>query len=336
MTAIAYLAGPDVFLPNAVAHAATKVEICRRLGLRGLPPLNETAETAATELEVWQAIYEKDVAMMEKSDIIIANLTPFANPIAVRGLGIQVRLPFFVLRGQEAEDFFFREQLVIRPRFGSHFVVAQNSSNMFWRRKMLFPPIGAFYYAATVAAILLTTLFYGMNSGLRDEVNQAISPREVPERLTHGYSQKQFQEFQKVAATSAVKSTTALELYRGRILFLDIGFCVFCGVASFLLWGLVEKAALSVHALSLFSNHGAAASVYIWVVPKLCSVGAVFSILYGFIDAAEDVTLIYLLGEQTPTTSQVQFASFLTVAKIVTIICSVFGAALFKILGLIF
>src|SRR5260370_38082570 len=59
MTATAYLAGPDVFLPNAVAHAATKVEICRRLGLRGLPPLNEDAETAATELEVWQAIYEK-------------------------------------------------------------------------------------------------------------------------------------------------------------------------------------------------------------------------------------------------------------------------------------
>ena len=50
MTAIAYLAGPDVFLPNAVAHAATKVEICRRLGLRGLPPLNEDVETVATEL----------------------------------------------------------------------------------------------------------------------------------------------------------------------------------------------------------------------------------------------------------------------------------------------
>ena len=66
MTATAYLAGPDVFLPNAVVHAATKVEICRRSGLRGLPPLNEDAETVATELEVWQAIYEKDVAMMEK------------------------------------------------------------------------------------------------------------------------------------------------------------------------------------------------------------------------------------------------------------------------------
>jgi nucleoside 2-deoxyribosyltransferase len=90
MTIVAYLAGPDVFLPNAVAHAAAKVEICWRAGLCGLPPLNEDAETAATELEAWQAIYEKDVAMMEKSDIIIANLTPFAGASADAGTLIEV------------------------------------------------------------------------------------------------------------------------------------------------------------------------------------------------------------------------------------------------------
>jgi nucleoside 2-deoxyribosyltransferase len=54
--------------------------------LHGLPPLNEDAETAATELEVWRTIYEKDVAMMEKSDIIIANLTPFARATELRSL----------------------------------------------------------------------------------------------------------------------------------------------------------------------------------------------------------------------------------------------------------
>src|SRR5258708_7178703 len=58
--------------------------------LPGSPPLNEDAETAATELEVWQAIYEKDVAMMEKSDIIIANLTPFAGASADAGTLIEV------------------------------------------------------------------------------------------------------------------------------------------------------------------------------------------------------------------------------------------------------
>src|SRR6202030_1632729 len=90
MTATAYLAGPDVFLPNAMAHAASKVEICRRFGLRGLPPLNEDAVPAATEQEVWQTIYQKDVAMMEKSDTIIANLTPFAGASADAGTLIEV------------------------------------------------------------------------------------------------------------------------------------------------------------------------------------------------------------------------------------------------------
>jgi nucleoside 2-deoxyribosyltransferase len=90
MTAIAYLAGPDVFLPNAVAHAAAKVEICRRYDLRGLPPLNEDAATSAPEREAWQVIYEKDLAMMENSDLIIANLTPFAGASADAGTLIEV------------------------------------------------------------------------------------------------------------------------------------------------------------------------------------------------------------------------------------------------------
>jgi nucleoside 2-deoxyribosyltransferase len=90
MTVTAYLAGPDVFLPNAVAHAAAKVAICRRSGLRGLPPLNEDAGTPAAGLEAWEVIYEKDVAMMEKSDVIIANLTPFAGASADAGTLIEV------------------------------------------------------------------------------------------------------------------------------------------------------------------------------------------------------------------------------------------------------
>jgi nucleoside 2-deoxyribosyltransferase len=90
MTATAYLAGPDVFLPNAVAHAAKKVGICRRYGLRGVPPLNEDVKAAAEGLEVWQTIYEKDIAMMERCDIIIANLTPFAGASADAGTLIEV------------------------------------------------------------------------------------------------------------------------------------------------------------------------------------------------------------------------------------------------------
>ncbi len=88
MTTVAYLAGPDVFLPDALAHAARKAEICRRFGLRGLPPLNDDAAPDAPE--PWRAIYRKDIAMMQRSDVIIANLTPFGGASADAGTLIEV------------------------------------------------------------------------------------------------------------------------------------------------------------------------------------------------------------------------------------------------------
>ena len=83
MRVTAYLAGPDVLLPNGVEHTARKVA-CQRFGFRGLPPLNQDVETAANELKAWLAIFKKDVAMMECSDIIIANLTPFGGGLRRR------------------------------------------------------------------------------------------------------------------------------------------------------------------------------------------------------------------------------------------------------------
>jgi nucleoside 2-deoxyribosyltransferase len=90
MPSTAYLAGPDVFLPDAVAHAARKVEICRQVGLRGLPPLNEDVEPTDKAMELWRTIYRKDIAMMERCDIIIANLTPFGGASADAGTLIEV------------------------------------------------------------------------------------------------------------------------------------------------------------------------------------------------------------------------------------------------------
>ena len=98
MSTTAYLAGPEVFLPDAAAQAARKVAICARHGLTGLPPLNEDAASAAAGREAWQAIYAKDIAMMERADIIIANLTPFAGASADAGTLIEVG--WFVGRGK--------------------------------------------------------------------------------------------------------------------------------------------------------------------------------------------------------------------------------------------
>ena len=84
-----YLAGPDVFLPDALEVGRQKVEICRRYGLTGLYPLDNTVDLAAIDASF--AIFRGNEAMMEAADAIIANLTPFrgagADPGTVYELG---------------------------------------------------------------------------------------------------------------------------------------------------------------------------------------------------------------------------------------------------------
>ena len=87
----AYLAGPDVFLPDAAAHAARKRAICAAHGLEGLAPLDENASD-------WRVIFAKCVQMMERADVVIANLTPFRGPSA--DAGTLVELGWFLGRGK--------------------------------------------------------------------------------------------------------------------------------------------------------------------------------------------------------------------------------------------
>jgi nucleoside 2-deoxyribosyltransferase len=96
----AYLAGPDVFLPDAREHAARKVAICARHGITGRPPLNEDVESlgALPDGEAWHTIFRKDVAMMEECDLVIANLTPFRGPSADAGTLVEVG--WFLGRGR--------------------------------------------------------------------------------------------------------------------------------------------------------------------------------------------------------------------------------------------
>ena len=100
MTLTAYLAGPDVFLPDARAHALRKVEICARYGILGRTPLNEDLVQRAemSDAEFAMAIFHKDMAMMEACDIIIANLTPFRGASADSGTLVEVG--WFLGRGR--------------------------------------------------------------------------------------------------------------------------------------------------------------------------------------------------------------------------------------------
>jgi len=78
-----YLAGPDVFLPDAVEIGRRKTAICARHGLTGLYPLDNAVDLTAPEASL--AIFKGNEAMMDAADAIIANLTPFRGPSADAG-----------------------------------------------------------------------------------------------------------------------------------------------------------------------------------------------------------------------------------------------------------
>jgi nucleoside 2-deoxyribosyltransferase len=78
-----YLAGPDVFLPDALAIGKRKREICERHGVTGLYPLDNAVDLAAGDVSL--QIFRGLEAMMDAAGAIIANLTPFRGPGADPG-----------------------------------------------------------------------------------------------------------------------------------------------------------------------------------------------------------------------------------------------------------
>ena len=78
-----YLAGPDVFLPDAVEMGRRKVDICRRHGVIGLYPLDNIVDRTAADVSL--QIFRANEAMMDRCDAVIANLTPFRGPGADAG-----------------------------------------------------------------------------------------------------------------------------------------------------------------------------------------------------------------------------------------------------------
>ena len=78
-----YLAGPDVFLPDAIDIGKRKAAVCARHGVRGLYPLDNAVDLTAGDASL--GIFKGNEAMMDAADAIIANLTPFRGPGADTG-----------------------------------------------------------------------------------------------------------------------------------------------------------------------------------------------------------------------------------------------------------
>ncbi|WP_417228071.1 nucleoside 2-deoxyribosyltransferase [Amphritea sp.] len=76
-----YLAGPDVFWPNAIELGAAKKQCCQQYGFEGLFPLDNTLDLSSlSPYQAGLAIYHANIALMDRCDLIIANMTPFRGP----------------------------------------------------------------------------------------------------------------------------------------------------------------------------------------------------------------------------------------------------------------
>lgn len=85
-----YLAGPEVFLPNAAEIGAAKVALCAEFGFVGLYPGEAGEPLPAESAAMAAALYARCLGMMARADLIVANLTPFRGPSADVGTAYEL------------------------------------------------------------------------------------------------------------------------------------------------------------------------------------------------------------------------------------------------------
>ncbi|HLX87745.1 MAG TPA: nucleoside 2-deoxyribosyltransferase [Acidimicrobiales bacterium] len=93
-----YLAGPDVFLPNAVEIGARKKELCEQHGFNGVFPLDEIPPPLSVPAEFALATFDICVKMMRACQLAVANLSPFRG--VSMDVGTAVELGFMWASGK--------------------------------------------------------------------------------------------------------------------------------------------------------------------------------------------------------------------------------------------
>ncbi|UHS63316.1 nucleoside 2-deoxyribosyltransferase [Agrobacterium vaccinii] len=90
MSVKVYLAGPEVFLPNAREMLDAKAELARQAGFIPLSPGDLQIPPAETKIGHGCNINAVDEEMMIEADAIIANLTPFRGIAADTGTSFEL------------------------------------------------------------------------------------------------------------------------------------------------------------------------------------------------------------------------------------------------------
>ncbi|MDF1748851.1 MAG: nucleoside 2-deoxyribosyltransferase [Alphaproteobacteria bacterium] len=86
-----YLAGPDVFHPDALALGQRKKDICADFGLTGVFPLDNDLDLQRLPPHAQgMAIFHANTKLMDGCDTAIANMTPFRGPSCDPGTAYEI------------------------------------------------------------------------------------------------------------------------------------------------------------------------------------------------------------------------------------------------------
>jgi len=113
-----YLAGPDVFHPDAAERAAAHKALCLHHGFEPLHPIDQSALSALH-------IYRTNLDMLRQADAVLANLNPFRGAEVDSGTAFEVG--FAVALGKPVVGYLANAEL-LRDRVGRLFgpLVNQN------------------------------------------------------------------------------------------------------------------------------------------------------------------------------------------------------------------
>lgn len=90
-----YLAGPEVFLPDATTIGERKKEICARYDFDAAFPLDHPPATPPEARELFALeVFDTCVAMMRACDLVVANFTPFRGVSMDVGTAVEVGFMF--------------------------------------------------------------------------------------------------------------------------------------------------------------------------------------------------------------------------------------------------
>jgi nucleoside 2-deoxyribosyltransferase len=116
----AYLAGPDVFLPDPSAFAREKKALCARHGIEGVFPLDAEIDLdGVSRREAALRISRANEALIRSCRLVVAHLTPFRGPSADVGTAYEIGfaralgLPIFAYSNVSA-DFATRTAAALR------------------------------------------------------------------------------------------------------------------------------------------------------------------------------------------------------------------------------